>query len=59
MYKMIYPDRRTVSAEVIIGWAQDCILNGETDYCEFDECDIDAAIAILDDLGHCTFAIAR
>ena len=48
---LIYPERRTVTAEQVIMWAGDAFANEETDELATT---LDDAIRVLEDLGHIT-----
>jgi hypothetical protein len=52
---ILYPDKRTVSAATVIGWAQDYLADANTPNPALD---LDEAIRILDDAGLVTFAIS-
>jgi hypothetical protein len=53
MVRVIYPERRTVSEETVIGWARDAVANGEAE--SFDGT-LDDAMELLEDIGEVTFA---
>ena len=52
---ILYPERRTVSPETIIGWARDAVADGEASADDFDG-SLESAKAILEDAGLVTFA---
>lgn len=56
MYTIVYPERRVVSAERLIMWAQDDIANGKSDvFASPDEVEtVEQAIRVLNDSGTVT-----
>jgi hypothetical protein len=57
MYTIIWPERKTVTAEQLIMWAKDDVCNGDTDI--FTDpasvITVEDAITVLNDSGSVTF----
>lgn len=51
-YELLYPERRTVRREDIVGWYRDLVADG--DLADDADGDVDAMAAALEDAGHIT-----
>ena len=56
-YKIVYPERRSVTEEIIRMWYEDAVANNEVDYTDLTA--LRDIMAELESCGHVTFEVKR